>query len=95
MTAVFVKETQDVERLDAQGNAKFNENDRNGVAANISYVAADDMVRLSGGEPTVWDSRARTKAIERSKPLDDVSYSRAGKLTTFYARSNQRAYSVF
>ena len=62
MTAVFVKDTQDVERMDAQGDAKFNENDRNGVATNISYTAADNTVRLRGGEPTVWDSRARTKA---------------------------------
>src|SRR5688572_32964012 len=40
MTAVFVKDTQDAERMDAQGDAKFNENDRNGVAANISFAAA-------------------------------------------------------
>src|SRR6185503_18264846 len=34
MTTVFLKDTQDVERVDAQGDGKFNENDRNGVAAN-------------------------------------------------------------
>ena len=64
MTArLRAKYTQDVERMDAQGDAKFNENDRNGVATNISYTAADNTVRLRGGEPTVWDSRARTKAM--------------------------------
>ena len=61
MTALFVKDTQDIERVDAQGDGKFNENDRNGVAANVSYVAADQTVRLRGGDPTVWDSRGRTK----------------------------------
>ena len=47
MTAVFVKDTQDIERMDAQGDAKFNENDRNGVAANISFAAAENMVKLA------------------------------------------------
>ena len=52
MTTVFLKDTQDVERVDAQGDGKFNENDRNGVAANVSYVAADQTVKLRGGDPT-------------------------------------------
>jgi lipopolysaccharide export system protein LptA len=96
ITAVFVRETQDVERLDAQGNAKFNENDRNGVAANISYVAADDMVRLSGGEPTVWDSRARTKAIEMESNLrDEVSYSRGKTATTYYSQEQTNGATPF
>src|SRR5688572_31781425 len=52
MVAVFVKETQDVERMDAQDEAKFNENDRNGVAANISFASAENMVRLRSEEHT-------------------------------------------
>ncbi len=96
ITAIFVKETQDVERLDAQGNAKFNESDRNGVAANISYVAADDLVRLSGGEPTVWDSRARTKAIELESNLrDEVSYSRGNTATTYYSQEQTNGATPF
>src|ERR1041385_2835824 len=69
MTAVFLKDTQDIERVDAQGDGKFNENDRNGIAANLSYVAADETVRLRGGEPTVWDSHGRTKAGELNTHL--------------------------
>jgi lipopolysaccharide export system protein LptA len=96
MTALFVRETQDVERLDAQGNAKFNENDRNGVAANISYVAAEDMVRLSGGEPTVWDSRARTKAAELDSNLrDEISYSRGKTATTYYSQEQTNGATPF
>ena len=87
MTAVFVKDTQDVERLDAQGDAKFNENDRNGLAANISYTSADETVRLRGGEPTVWDSRGRTKGTELDSDLkNQVSYSRGRTSTTYYSQ---------
>jgi lipopolysaccharide export system protein LptA len=87
MTAVFLKDTQDIERVDAQGDGKFNENDRNGIAANVSYVAADETVRLRGGEPTVWDSRGRTKAIELDADLaNDISYARGKTTTTYYSQ---------
>jgi LPS export ABC transporter protein LptC len=87
MAAVFVKETQDIERMDAQGDAKFNENDRNGVAATISFTASDNTIRLRGGEPTVWDSRARTKAAELDSDLtNNVSYSRGRTSTTYYSQ---------
>ena len=96
IAAVFVKETQDVERMDAQDDAKFNENDRNGVAANISYVAADDMIRMRGGEPTVWDARARTKALELDSNLrDHVSYSRGKTATTYYSQEQTNGATPF
>lgn len=96
MTAVFVKDTQDIERFDAQGDAKFNENDRNGVAANISYVAAENTVRLRGGEPTVWDSRARTKAVEMDSDLaSHVSYGRGKTATTYYSQEQTNGATPF
>ena len=96
IAAVFVKETQDVERIDAQDDAKFNENDRNGVAASISYVAADDMVRMRGGEPTVWDARARTKALELDSNLRDrVSFSRGKTATTYYSQEQTNGATPF
>jgi len=96
ITAVFVKETQDVERLDALGNAKFNENDRNGVAASISYAASDEVIRMRGGEPTVWDSRARTKALELDSNLrDEVSYSRGKTATTYYSQEQTNGATPF
>ena len=96
MTAVFLKDTQDVERVDAQGDSKFNENDRNGVAANVSYVAADETVRLRGGDPTVWDSRARTKAIELDADLaNDVSYARGRTTTTYYSQEQTNGATPF
>ena len=96
MTAVFLKETQDIERMDAQGDAKFNEDDRNGVATNISYTAADNTVRLRGGDPTVWDSRARTKGVELDSDLTNkVSYSRGKTATTYYSQEQTNGATPF
>ncbi|HEU4508274.1 MAG TPA: LPS export ABC transporter periplasmic protein LptC [Pyrinomonadaceae bacterium] len=96
MAAVFLKDTQDVERVDAQGDGKFNENDRNGVAANVSYVAAEEMVRLRGGDPTVWDSRGRTKAIELDSDLANaVSYARGRTTTTYYSQEQTNGATPF
>jgi LPS export ABC transporter protein LptC len=87
MVALIVRDTQDIERLDAQGDAKFTELDRNGLAGSAEYTAADEMVRLRGGEPTVWDSRARTKATEiDSDTRSDISYSRGKTATTYYSQ---------
>jgi LPS export ABC transporter protein LptC/lipopolysaccharide transport protein LptA len=96
MTTVFVRDTQDVERVDAQGDGKFNENDRNGVAANVSYTAAEEMVRLRGGDPTVWDSRGRTKAVELDSDLaNDVSYARGRAATTYYSQEQTNGATPF
>lgn len=96
MTAVFVKDTQDIERVDAQGDGKFNENDRNGVAATVSYVAADQTVRLRGGDPTVWDSRGRTKAVELDSDLaNHVSYARGRTTTTYYSQEQTNGATPF
>ena len=96
MAAVFVKDTQDIERMDAQGDAKFNENERNGVAATISFTAADNTIRLRGGEPTVWDSRARTKATELDSDLtNNVSYSRGKTSTTYYSQEQTNGATPF
>jgi len=87
MSATFVRDTQDVERIDAQGDGKFNENDRNGLAASFSYTTSEEMLRLRGGEPTVWDSRGRTKAVEiDSDLLNKVSYARSKVSTTYYSQ---------
>jgi lipopolysaccharide export system protein LptA len=96
MTTVFLKDTQDIERVDAQGDSKFNENDRNGVAQNVSYVAADETVRLRGGDPTVWDSRGRTKAVELDSDLkNDVSYARGRTTTTYYSQEQTNGATPF
>ena len=96
ISTIFVRETQDPERLEAQGNAKFNERDRNGTAANVVYTAADETVRLRGGEPTVWDSRARSKAVEMDADLkNDISYSRGKTATTYYSQDQTNGATPF
>ena len=96
MAANFVRETQDIERLDAQGDAKFNENDRNGIAENVSYTSGDQMVRLRGGDPTVWDARARTKGLELdSDLLNNVSFGRGKIATTYYSQEQTNGATPF
>jgi LPS export ABC transporter protein LptC len=96
MAANFVRETQDIERLDAQGDAKFNENDRNGIAENISYTSGDQTVRLRGGDPTVWDARARTKGLELDSDLvNNVSYGRGKIATTYYSQEQTNGATPF
>src|SRR5712671_4329471 len=96
MTAVFSRETQDPEKIDAQGDVKFNQKDKNGVAANGSYTASDETVRLRGGEPTVWDSRARTKATEiDSNTATDISFARGKVQTTYYSQEQTNGAAPF
>lgn len=96
MTAQFARETQDVDSFDAQGNAKFNDGDRNGQSANMSYTTADAFMRLRGGEPIVWDSRARTKANELDSDLNNkVSYGRGKVATTYYSQEQTNGAAPF
>jgi LPS export ABC transporter protein LptC len=96
MTAVFSRETQDPEKIDAQGDVKFNQKDQNGVAANGSYTASDETVRLRGGDPTVWDSRARTQAIEiDSNTATDISSARGKVRTTYYSQEQTNGAAPF
>src|SRR3989440_8434976 len=70
--------------------------DRNGIANSLSYTAADETVRLRGGEPTVWDSRARTKAVEiDSDRAHDISYCRGKVQTTYYSQEQTNGATPF
>src|SRR5882724_4083246 len=96
MNALFVRETQDVDKVDATGEAKFNELDRNGIANTVSYSATDTTVRLRGGEPTVWDARARTKAIEiDSNNATRISSCRGKVQTTYYSQEQTNGAAPF
>lgn len=96
MVTNFVAETQDVERFDALGNAKFNEADRNGQSQNMNYTTADATVRLRGGEPVVWDSKARTKANELDSDTNrKISYGRGKVQTTYYSQGQTNGATPF
>lgn len=91
MTANFSQRSNDVERLEASGAAKFTEGDRNAIAREISFTQADETVRMRGGEPTVWDSRARARAGEIDWDLkNQKSYLREKVSTTYYSRKSAK-----
>ena len=96
MAATFSKQTKDIDRLDASGGAKFVELDRNAVAENIGFAKGDETVRLRGGEPTVWDSRARAKASEIDwDTKNQKSYLRGGANTTYYSQKSSGGATPF
>ncbi|MFL6375023.1 MAG: LPS export ABC transporter periplasmic protein LptC [Pyrinomonadaceae bacterium] len=91
LSAEFGDKTNDIERMDASGNAKYNELDKNAIAKEMSFTQADQVVRLRGGEPTVWDSRARGKAREIDMDSqNNKAYLRGGVATTYYSKKQMR-----
>jgi len=96
MVASFAPTTRAPDRVDATGDAKFNEGDRNGQAAAITYTANDAVVRLRGGEPVVWDARARLKAAEiDSDTVSKISNARGKVLTTYYSQEQTNGAAPF
>jgi lipopolysaccharide export system protein LptA len=96
MTAHFSRETSALDRVDAAGDAKFNELDRNGQSATMTYTGGDGVVKLRGGEPVVWDSRARLKATEiDSDTVNKVSHARGKVLTTYYSQEQTNGAAPF
>ena len=96
MVASFARDTQDVDKLDAVGDAQFNAADQNGQAETVSYTAADEVVRLRGGSPVVWDSRARLKATEiDSDTRKKISYARGKAQTTYYSQQQTNGATPF
>ncbi len=96
LNANFSQETQDIQQFDAVGNAKFNELDRNGLANQMTYTASDEVVRLRGGEPTVFDSRARAKAGEIDwDTKNQKSFLRSKVSTTYYSQKQTNGATPF
>lgn len=89
LTVNFGQNSRELERFDAFGSAKFSELDRNGIANQITYTAGDEFVRLRGGEPTVWDSRARAKAGEIDWDTRNNKSALRGKVSTTYYSQRQ------
>lgn len=96
LTANFNQKSQDVERFDAAGQAKFSENDRRGTADTISYTATDETVRLRGGDPTVWDSAARVRGNEIDwNTKGQRSFFRGKVSTTYYSQKQTNGSTPF
>ncbi len=96
LTAKFSPNSNDIEVLEARGNSKYSELDRNALAQQITFTQADEFIRLRGGEPTVWDSRGRAKAGEAD--LDtrgNRSSLRGGVSTTYYSQNRIKEATPF
>lgn len=93
LIAVFNRQTQEVERFDAAGAAKFNELDRHGTANQMTFTAGDETIRLRG-EPLVWDSRARAKAGEIDWDARNQKSFLRGKVSTTYYSQRQTGGAV-
>ncbi|MBI4468805.1 MAG: LPS export ABC transporter periplasmic protein LptC [Acidobacteria bacterium] len=83
------RQSQEFTELEQRGRFRFVEGERNALSERATYSSATQVIRLSGGEPVVWDalSRTRAKAIE----LDgEVGESRAAGnvITTYYDRKS-------
>ncbi|MGI8469400.1 MAG: LptA/OstA family protein, partial [Pyrinomonadaceae bacterium] len=89
LTTNFNQGTQDVERFDADGSAKFSELDRNGISNQMIYTASDGIVKLRGGEPTVWNAQARAKAGEIDWDTKNQKSFLRGKVSTTYYSQKQ------
>lgn len=89
LIANFSPQSKELDSLEAIGDAKFNELDRNGTSERIVYTSADQTVRLRDGSPVVWDGKARAKAPEIDwNTRDEVSELRGGASTTYYSPSS-------
>lgn len=87
LNAIFSEQTKNIESLDAIGNAKFTELDRNAIASQFTFSAGDEIVKLRGAEPTVWDSQARAKADEIDWDTKNRKSSlRRAVSTTYYSQ---------
>ncbi|HRH44630.1 MAG TPA: LPS export ABC transporter periplasmic protein LptC, partial [Pyrinomonadaceae bacterium] len=96
LNSTFNQQTQDIQQFDAIGNAKFNELDRNGLANQITYTEVDEVVKLRGGEPTVFDSRARAKAGEIDLDMkNNKSFLRSKVSTTYYSQKQTNGATPF
>ena len=96
LNAAFNQQNQDIKQLEANGNSKFSELDRNGISDQIIYTANDEFVRLRSGEPTIWDSQARAKAGEIDwDTKNEKSALRGGVSTTYYSQKQTNGTTPF
>ncbi|HMQ04550.1 MAG TPA: LPS export ABC transporter periplasmic protein LptC [Pyrinomonadaceae bacterium] len=85
--AHFSAQTREIETLEALGNARFSELERNASARKIIYTPANQFVRLREGEPNVWDDKARAKAPEIDWDMANQRSELRGGVSTTYYRS--------
>ena len=89
LVAKFSESTKDIETFEAVGSAKFTELDRNAMADSFNFNPNDGLVRLRGGDPAAWDSRARIRAVEIDWDTSNQRSAFRQKVsTTYYSRGD-------
>jgi lipopolysaccharide export system protein LptA len=87
LDASFLADSQDVERIVQEGDFKYVEGDRNGVAERASYDGTKEWLELRGHRPMAWDAKARTQADEIDYDRrNDETHARGDVRTTYYSR---------
>jgi lipopolysaccharide export system protein LptA len=87
LDASFLADSQDVERIVQEGDFKYVEGDRNGVAERASYDGTKEWLELRGRRPMAWDAKARTQADEIDYDRrNDETHARGDVRTTYYSR---------
>jgi LPS export ABC transporter protein LptC/lipopolysaccharide transport protein LptA len=96
LTANFDRGTRDLDTLNAAGNAKFVELDRNAIADAFTFSSRTGIVMLRGGEPTVWDGQARVRANEIDwNTREQRSFFRDGVSTTYFSQRSSGGATPF
>ena len=86
LNANFHPQTQEIDDLTAEGDAKLDDGDRHAMAGRALYTAANQTVALRG-KPQVWDGAARGAADEIDANLASGESELRGRVrTTYYSR---------
>jgi lipopolysaccharide export system protein LptA len=83
MTANFSQQTQDVNDMTVDGDAKFTEGERVAVAARGVYTASNQTVAMRG-KPQLWDSTLRASADEIDTNVGSSESELRGRARTTY-----------
>ncbi|MFL6467575.1 MAG: LPS export ABC transporter periplasmic protein LptC [Pyrinomonadaceae bacterium] len=96
LSALFDQRSGNIAQIDSTGKGRFAELDKKGIADSFNYTTVDEVVRLRGGEPTIWDSRARIKAKEIDwDTKNSRSVYRKAVNTTYYSPKGMRSSAPF
>jgi lipopolysaccharide export system protein LptA len=94
--ADFLEDSQDIDHVSQEGNFKYNEGDRNGLAERAIYDGQKEVLNLRGKRPMVWDAKGRTQADEIDYDRErDETHARGDVRTTYYSRETSNDATPF
>ena len=89
LAATFLQDSQDIDKVIQEGDFRYNEGDRNGMAERATYDGPSDVISLRGKRPVAWDSKARTQADEVDYDnRKNESHAKGDVRTTYYDPSS-------